>query len=135
MAKVVRNAVVVLAGVAVLLAACGTSDRPRPSGSDSTEDTTPMVGGACTYETVTFRAVVDSVLPGPRLLVQELDSVAANAALCRSVGEGSVARWLVPAPASGRAVGRGDTLEVTGQVIVTGTCSPCALQSRHLGGR
>jgi hypothetical protein len=76
---------------------------------------------------VAFRGTVDSVGSDGRVLVQVLDTVPANLGLClRSEG----ARWWVPSPPPADSIGRGDTIEVSGQVIVTGTCAPCSVFSR-----
>jgi hypothetical protein len=120
-----------------LLSAC-ERDRSRPiSGGDASDsDTVPLVGGSCTYEDVAFRAAVDSMLTGRGLLIVEArDTVATEPNLCGSVTEGAGIRWIVPPPASGPEVRVGDVLDVEGQVLVTGTCTPCMLRSRHVQGR
>ncbi|MGD8601031.1 MAG: hypothetical protein PVF19_06770 [Gemmatimonadota bacterium] len=127
----------VLFAFVTLLSGCD-KDRSRPiSGNDASDsDTVPLVGGSCTYEDVAFPAAVDSVLAGRGLLIVEaLDSVATEPNLCGSVAEGVGIRWIVPPPASGPEVRVGDVLDVEGQVLVTGTCTPCSLRSRHVQGR
>jgi hypothetical protein len=77
---------------------------------------------------VTFRGTVDSVRSDGWVLVRVMDSIPANLGLClRNEG----ARWRVPAPRGDDPVGRGDTIEVSGEVILTGTCTPCSLSSRR----
>ena len=127
----------VLFAFVTVLSAC-EKDRSRPiSGSDASDsDTVPLVGGSCTYEDVAFRAAVDSVLAGRGLLIVEaLDGLATEPNLCGSVTEGVGIRWIVPPPASGPGVRVGDVLDVEGQVLVTGTCTPCSLFSRRVEGR
>jgi hypothetical protein len=129
---VIRNLLGLSVCVVVFAACDREQERPRSAGGAGS-GSEPVVGGACTYEDVTFRAVVDSVLRvGPALLVHALDTVDVAGDLCRSAGEDGVARWRVPVPASGPEVRPGDTLEITGRVIATGTCTPCALRSRHI---
>ncbi len=107
------------------------SERPSPVPDETRDNTLPIVGGACTYEPLAFRAVVDSVASNRAVLVQVLDSLPANAPTC--LREGPPDRWWVPAPAE--PIVSGDTIDVSGQVIVTGTCSPCSLTARRVTPR
>lgn len=122
---VVRCLVVVTTACA--LNAC-QGDGARPVPHDTIRDSVPLVGGACTYAPVAFRGIVDSVAPDGRVLVQVLDSVPGNLSLCLRSED---ALWWVPSPRQEQGVSHGDTIEVSGEVIATGTCTPCSLSSRR----
>lgn len=122
----------VLALAALPGAACGRQETQagRDAGRD-TDSSPPLVGGPCTYEHIGFRAVVDSVLTDGALLVR-LDTTLTVRGLCDQVREVGGGRWRVPGPAARPQATPGDSVEVGGDVIVTGTCVPCSVATRLL---
>lgn len=134
----IRAALLLLA--AVTLTACDGSDG-GPSGRgesavDGAAANGPVVGGACAYEPFAFRATVDSALPDGALLVSALDAVPTGGR-CHLLQDAGDGHWTVLQGAGTGTPARGDTIEISGEVIVTGTCTPCALGYRLAspGGR
>lgn len=108
----------------------GSGSGNAPPARDEAEDV-PLTGGACSYEELSFRATVDSVLGDGSLLVRA-DSVPSLLESCGDVGEVGQDRWRVPAAGGADSPARGDTVEIVGEVIVSGTCVPCAVATRRL---
>lgn len=123
--------------------ACEPSQQRRSSGAETLVDETvvdepqgggPVVGGPCTYEPFEFRAAVDSALSDGTLLVSALDAVTTDGRchLLQDAGEG---HWRVLTRGGNASPTRGDTVDVSGEVITTGTCTPCALGYSLASGR
>lgn len=90
-------------------------------------DSTPVVGGSCSYERVEFTAIVDSLRPPNRdLIIHAIDSVPFRAGSCHLLRDEGNGRWRILASAAGN-LAPGDTALVGGEVIRTGTCTPCSL--------
>lgn len=128
------SAMFVSVGVIIGSVLSGACESEQRGGSDSAAvagDTTPeppLVGGACSYQPLTFRATVDSVFGDGALLVRA-DSVPATAGACHLIRDEGLGRWRVPGPRSGESSEVGDTVEVAGEVIVMGTCTPCSVNT------
>lgn len=119
-------AILLLAGTS-----CGQDRRADPGpGADPEPGEEPVVGGPCSYEPLSFTVVVDSVLPNGDFLLDPVDSVPAAAGYCplREAGNGL---WRASASVVQRLVS-GDTAVVEGEVIVTGTCTPCSIVVRPM---
>ncbi|HZD04396.1 MAG TPA: hypothetical protein VE173_05750, partial [Longimicrobiales bacterium] len=127
----------ILAGLALAtLVGAGCDSQGKQGGRVVSRDTSPdppLVGGPCTYEHLAFRATVDSMLADGALLVRP-DTTPAAGGLCDQVREAGGGRWRVPGPATGPRPTPGDTIEVVGDVIVTGTCVPCSTNTRVVAG-
>lgn len=122
----------VLVLASLVLAGCDGPREPPPGdgGSAGETDSTPLVGGPCTYERIAFRGTVDSVLSDGALLVRTDTVPTPFRRRCDLAGDPETGRWRVPYRTTGAAPSRGDSVEVTAEVIVTGACVPCSLGSR-----
>lgn len=118
--------------VAVL--GCGRDrnvDANRSRIPEAEPDTVPLAGGACSYAPLAFTAIVDSVLANRDVILHAVDSVPAAARICHLLRDQGDGRWRATGSLAGRLV-PGDTARVEGEVIESGTCTPCAIVTRSV---
>jgi hypothetical protein len=123
-----------IAFLAVL--SCGqdrTADHPRNANPEPDPGEEPVVGGPCTYRPLSFSVIVDSVLTSGDVILHAVDSIPQAAAHCPLRDEGN-GRWRASQSVVQRVVS-GDTAVVEGEVIETGTCTPCSIVVRPVRER
>lgn len=125
---------VILTSLAAI--SCG-QDRPsdaRPDPDPEPErNEEPVAGGACSYRPLSFSVIVDSVLTSGDAILHAVDSIPRAAGFCPLREEGN-GRWRASQSIVRRIV-PGDTAVVEGEVIETGTCTPCSIVLRPVRER